>query len=285
MTLLAPDYQFSQRSLQDYVDCRRRFQLRYLDQLAWPAVEVEPLIEHEQRMLAGAAFHRLVQRYLLGVPAGRLSSLVEADRSGSGELKRWWQNFLEYADVTPSENSLVEGMLSAQIGSYRLLAKYDLIRWGEDQSIGKVSIFDWKTSQTRPSRRWQADRLQTKVYPYLLVLAGAPIIGVERLSAEQVEMVYWFAEHPQEPQRFAFSSEQHQQDHDYLTGLVDEIQSLGEGDFDLTPDESRCKFCTYRSLCDRGIAAGSLDQVEFDPEDEGAGDFDLDFDQIAEIEF
>ena len=156
MTLLAPDYQFSQRSLQDYVDCRRRFQLRYLDQLAWPAVEAEPLIEHEQRLQAGAAFHRLVQRYLLGVPAERLSSLVEADRSGSGELKRWWQNFLEHADVTPSENSLVEGVLSAQIGSYRLLAKYDLIRWDEDLPHGKVSIIDWKTSQIRPRRERQA---------------------------------------------------------------------------------------------------------------------------------
>jgi CRISPR/Cas system-associated exonuclease Cas4 (RecB family) len=285
MTLLPPDFQFSQRSLQDYVDCRRRFQLRYLDQLAWPAVEAEPLIEHEQRMQAGAAFHRLVQRYLLGVPAERLSIMVESDRSGSSELKRWWQNFLEYEDVTPSENSLIEGVLSAQISGYRLLAKYDLIRWGEDLPDGKVSIFDWKTSQTRPTRQWQADRLQTKVYPYLLVHAGSPIIGVERLSPEQIEMVYWFAEHPQEPQRFTYSSQQYQGDHDYLTGLVDEIQSLGEGDFNLTPDESRCKFCTYRSLCDRGITAGSLDQVEFDPETESAGEIDLDFDQIAEIEF
>ena len=285
MTLLPPDFQFSQRSLQDYVDCRRRFQLHYLDQLAWPAVEAEPVIEHEQRLQAGAAFHRLVQRYLLGVPAERLSSLVESGRSGSGELKRWWGNFLEYADVTPSGNSLVEGVLSAQIGSYRLLAKYDLIRWDDDLPHSKVSIIDWKTSQIRPRREWQADRLQTKVYPYLLVHAGAPIIGVERLPPEQIEMVYWFAEHPQEPQRFTYSSEQYQQDHDYLAGLVDDIQLLGEGDFVLTPDEARCKFCTYRSLCDRGIAAGLLDQVEFDPEDEGAGDFDLDFDQIAEIEF
>jgi hypothetical protein len=51
MTLLPLDFQFSQGSLQDYVDCRRRFQLRYLDQLAWPAVEAEPLLEHEQRYL------------------------------------------------------------------------------------------------------------------------------------------------------------------------------------------------------------------------------------------
>ena len=32
----------SQSSLQDYVDCARRFQLRYLDRLSYPAIESEP---------------------------------------------------------------------------------------------------------------------------------------------------------------------------------------------------------------------------------------------------
>ncbi len=285
MTLLPLDFQFSQRSLQDYVDCRRRFQLRYLEQLSWPAVEAEPLIEHENRLQAGAAFHRLVQRYLLGVPAERLSAMVESGGTESGELRRWWQNFLQFGMVTPSENSLVEGMLSAQIGSYRLLAKYDLIRWGEDHSNDRLTIFDWKTSPTRPPHQWLADRLQTRVYPYLLVRAGSPIIGEQRLSPEQIEMVYWFADHPQEPQRFSYSEEQYQLDHDYLAGLVGEIDTLGDGDFYLTADESHCKFCTYRSLCDRGTAAGSLDQVAFDQDPESTDDLDLDFDQIAEIEF
>ena len=65
---LPEDFQFSQRSLQDYTDCQRRFQLRYLEQLAWPAVESEPLSDHERQMQAGAAFHRLVQRFLVGIP-------------------------------------------------------------------------------------------------------------------------------------------------------------------------------------------------------------------------
>ena len=130
-----------------------------------------------------------------------------------------------------------------------------------------------------------ADRLQTKVYPYLLVQAGEQVTGLGKLSPEQIEMVYWFAEHPQEPQRFSYSDEQYQQDHEYLAGLVDEISSLVEGDFHLTADEDRCKFCTYRSLCERGITASSIDQKESDLEVETEQDFDLDFDQIAEIEF
>ena len=42
MRNLPDDFHFSQGSLQDYVDCQRRFQLRYLMKLAWPAVDAEP---------------------------------------------------------------------------------------------------------------------------------------------------------------------------------------------------------------------------------------------------
>ena len=66
MTL--PSYfQFNQGSLQDYVDCPRRFQLKYIEQLAWPALDAEPALESENNFQQGAAFHRLVQQYLLGV--------------------------------------------------------------------------------------------------------------------------------------------------------------------------------------------------------------------------
>jgi CRISPR/Cas system-associated exonuclease Cas4 (RecB family) len=236
-------------------------------------------------MKVGAEFHRLVHRHLLGVPEERLSAMLESDRSANEDLRRWWQYYLQYAGdlagfsepVAPEKNILVEAALSAPLGAYRLLAKYDLIRGLDSEAGGKVLIVDWKTSQKVLPREWLADRLQTRVYPYLLTQAG-------KLSPDQIEMVYWFAEHPQETQRFPYSSPRYQTDRDYLSGLVDEIENLDEGDFYLTPDESHCKYCTYRSLCDRGIGAGSLDE-EFDlagPEDL---EFTLDFDHIAEIEY
>ena len=285
MSLLPTDFQFSQRSLQDYVDCRRRFQLRYLDQLAWPAVEAEPLIEHEQGLQAGSAFHRLIQRYMIGVPADRLSTMLESQIPDTTDLLRWWGKFLQYADITPVENILVEATISAPIGSYRLLAKYDLIRWEQDDSNTRATIFDWKTSKKRPPREWLAERLQSRVYPYMMVQAGSSMIGGVKLIPAQIEMVYWFAEHPREPQGFVYSSDQYQADHDYLTGLVDEIEKLTEVDYHLTSDESRCKYCTYRSLCDRGITAGLFDSLDTDQDFETADEIELDFDQIAEIEF
>ncbi|MCP4541151.1 MAG: PD-(D/E)XK nuclease family protein, partial [Chloroflexi bacterium] len=66
MTLPA-DFQFSQASLQDYVDCPRRFQLRYVLRVAWPAPEAEPVLENERYLQQGAAFHRLVHQHALGL--------------------------------------------------------------------------------------------------------------------------------------------------------------------------------------------------------------------------
>lgn len=282
MNLLPQGFQFSQRSLQDYVDCRRRFQLRYIDGLAWPAVESEPLKEHESQLQAGAAFHRLVQRYLVGIPAERLSPMLAA----RGSLQRWWENFIQFSGVSPQGDQLVEITLSAPLHKFRLLAKYDLLSWEGEPGSQKIKIYDWKTSQKRPSREWLEKRLQTRVYPYLLAQAGhAYIGGVERLLPEQVEMVYWFAEKPRQPQVFAYSQQQFQEDQEYLLGLVKEIEGLKETDFFLTEDEASCKFCTYRSLCDRGISAGGADPGQVFDKVDGSGDIELDFDQIAEIEF
>ena len=55
--------------------------------------------------------------------------------------------------------------------------------------------------------------------------------------------------------------------------------------FPLTDEVRRCRFCSYRSLCDRG-GAGRLEDFDIDEyEDEEEETFALDFDQIAEIEF
>jgi CRISPR/Cas system-associated exonuclease Cas4 (RecB family) len=287
MTLLPFDFQFTQGNLQDYVDCRRRFQLRYLERLAWPAVETEPFIENERRMHMGAAFHRLAQQHLLGMSADRLSKMLSAGRSAGSDLERWWVNYREHvetimgphdSDVRP-DGLLVETTLAAPLGRYRLSAKYDAVLWQENQ--GRVVIVDWKTSQKRPSRKRLESRLQTRVYPYLLVRCGLPAFG--QLAPEQIEMVYWFPEFPLQPERFPYDQERYERDGATLEGLVAEIEGLGSDNYHLTQHTERCAFCTYRSLCDRGVRAGSLDDFDEDV----AADFGLtlEFDQIAEIEF
>lgn len=265
----------SQSSLQDYVDCARRFQLRYLDKLSYPAVESEPALENEKHQQEGEYFHRLIQQYLVGIPSRQISKMAN-----SANLQRWWENFLN-AKVLKGLRDLPgvypEATLSAPLGRYRLMAKYDLIAVKD----GKATVFDWKTYRRRPRNEWLSARMQTRVYRALLVHAGTYINNGTNFDPEQVEMIYWFADFPDEPAHFVYTSAQYKRDWDTLLKLAEEIHSTSS--YPLTDDRQKCVFCPYRSYCERGIRAGNADQAEAEMEAEEL--FDVNFEQIGEIAF
>jgi CRISPR/Cas system-associated exonuclease Cas4 (RecB family) len=275
--ILPTDFSFSQASLQDYVDCRRRFQLRYLLRLAWPAIEAEPALEHERLLRSGAALHRIIQQHILNVPEARLThSVIDED------LKRWWHNYLQNPPSDLPTIRFPEIILSAPITDFRLVAKYDLLAIEPGE---RAVIVDWKTSLRRPSHRWMADRIQTKVYRYLLVRAGTHLNDGDQLLPSLVEMIYWFANYPEEPERLQYNEAKFNADDAFLTALIEEIQDLGEDEFILTDQEFKCLYCRYRSLCLRGVGAGEIDKMTEELETrEDLGNY-LDFDQISEVEF
>lgn len=265
----------SQSSLQDYADCARRFQLRYVDRLAYPAVESEPALENEQHQREGEFFHRLAQQYLVGIPSEQVSKLANTPN-----LQRWWENFSNAIDLLGFKNLTglyPEATLSAPLGNFRLLAKYDFIAIHEN----KATIYDWKTYRKRPRNEWLAARMQTRVYRALLVHAGAHLNDGRPFEPEQIEMVYWFADFPNDPARFAYTSAQYKRDWDLLLKLADEIQNASL--YPLTDDATRCLYCLYRSYCERGVRAGEADQAEAETEAEEL--FDVNFEQVGEISF
>lgn len=268
------DFQFSQGSLQDYVDCPRRFQLRYVQGVTWPAVEAEPSLERERRLWRGAAFHRLVHQHLLGIPVERLWGTVTDD-----DLRRWWHHYLQSGIGGLPATRYPEVVLSAPVGGYRLMARYDLVAVEPGQ---RAVIVEWKTSRRRPRREWLAGRLQTRVYPYLLVRAGMDWGGGQPFQPEQVEMVYWFANFPADAERFAYDAERYRADEEHLHALIAEIEALGDADFPLTSQETLCRYCPYRSLCRRGVEAGPLDRLEDEAEPEDGLDLLFDFEQVGE---
>jgi CRISPR/Cas system-associated exonuclease Cas4 (RecB family) len=265
----------SQSSLQDYVDCARRFQLRYLERLSYPAVESEPALENEKHIQEGEYFHRLAQQYLIGIPSEQIGKLAN-----SANLQRWWENFLNAKDLTGLRDLsglYAEATLSAPLGNFRLLAKYDLIAIGN----GKATIYDWKTYRKRPRDEWLAARMQTRVYRALLVHAGAHLNNGVPFAPEQIDMVYWFSDFPDDPARFSYTSAQYKRDWDLLTKLANEIQTASL--YPLTDDRTKCLYCPYRSYCERGVRAGDMDQAEAEMEAEEL--FNVNFEQIGEIEF
>jgi CRISPR/Cas system-associated exonuclease Cas4 (RecB family) len=275
----------SQSSLQDYVDCPRRFQLRYLERLSYPAVESEPALENEKHIEEGEYFHRLMQQYWVGIPAEQISKLANTEN-----LRKWWENFLNSKDLTNlraanRSNLYTEASLSAPLGDFRLLAKYDLLVIENT----KATIYDWKTYRKRPRDEWLSARMQTRVYRALLVRAGAHLnhgqpfdnLRTAPFAPEQIEMVYWFSDFPNDPARFVYTSAQYQRDWDVLIKLADEIKTASN--YLLTDDRTKCLYCSYRSYCERGVGAGDIDQAEAEMESEEL--FDVNFEQIGEIEF
>lgn len=265
----------SQSSLQDYVDCAQRFKLRYLDRLSYPAAETEPTLENEKHQQEGEYFHRLVQQHLIGIPAEQIAKFANTPN-----LQRWWENFQNSKDLSGLQNRsglYPESTLSAPLGKHRLLAKYDLITVQD----GKAVIYDWKTYRKRPRNEWLTARMQTRVYRALLVQAGVHLNNGKPFEPEQIEMVYWFADFPEEPAHLPYTSAQFQRDWDTLMKLSEEVASASS--YPLTEDRQKCLFCTYRSYCERGVRAGDIEQAEAEREAEEL--FDVNFEQIGEIAF
>ncbi len=289
-----PNFQYNQGNWQDFIECRRRFYLHAIRRLAWPAIESEPLLENERLGQVGAAFHRLIHQYFLGISPEAL-----AVQASDETLRTWLEQFLAWRARLPGLDTagarfLPEISLTGIQAGFRLIAKYDLLAVLPD---GQSIIFDWKTSRNRPRQKWLAERAQTRLYRYLLVNAGQHLTG-KPIQPEQVSMVYWFANFPEQTEVFPYSAQQYASDGQTIRQTIENIAALvaqdtpekpGEG-FPLTLDEKRCAFCAYRSLCERGVQAGFLQDGS------GAGDtfmegetalseVDFSLEQITEVEF
>jgi len=274
-----PDhFQFSQSSLQDYLDCPRRFELRYLLKQEWPALKSEPVLELEAHMEQGKQFHRMVQQHLIGIPQEQLSALAKGP-----ELQSWWDNYLSSKPLAGlPEKRYFEYRLTAPFAGFRVVAQYDLlaISCGE-----RAVIIDWKTSQKRPRTEFLKNRMQTRLYPFLLALGGQELNQGNPLLPEQIEMIYWFAGHPNEPERLHYTKSQFESDRDFLFQILREIANKTAEEFPKTLDvEQHCKYCRYRSLCDTGKSAGDWRQDPSSELEDIETLAELDIDQIMEIE-
>jgi RecB family exonuclease len=299
--MVPENFTFSQSSLQAHRDCPRRFWLAYVEQLPWPAVEAAPVQEHEQLMRLGERFHRLVERSEIsladpaGAGTGMDPELVAVQAQADPDLAAWYAAYRRQrpADL-PTEAVEIERLLSVTLqvdgagGSQavRLAAQYDLIAAEKD---GRVIVVDWKTGKRMPTRAVLHTRMQTLVYPFVLVEASTALPWGP-VRPEQVEMRYWFTVAPGSPMTFTYDGAQHDRAREALRRQLAAILA-GETQEDFpkvedTPANRKqfCNFCVYRSRCDRGSAAGDVGEL-LDPSDYFSGDVagSLEF-TMAEVE-
>ncbi len=273
-----PDlFLFSQQSLQDYVDCQRRFQLRFVLRRPWPALPTDPPGAYRHHLQLGADFHRLAHQQALGFDPVRLSETID-----DPTLARWWQTFEKHpVPDLPSSVRRAELSVGAPLAGYRLVAKFDLLA---AEPARRLVVVDWKTAFKPPLRSTLDRRLQTRVYSYLAVETGAAYNDGHAPVPEQVEMVYWFAAAKGRTERFRYDSDRYLKDRAFLTGLISEIVARELAVWPLTADEQHCRWCGYQSLCERDVGAGPISEMDLEPDLDQLG-WDLDLDQIAEIVF
>jgi CRISPR/Cas system-associated exonuclease Cas4 (RecB family) len=254
--------QLSATSIRDYLDCARRFQLRHILKQPWPAAENEPLLEHERSIQRGAQFHRLLERYYLGVDAHTLSDMIT-----DPVVRRWWQTHQSEkpVDVTASKQILPEKKFQAALDQYTLTAFLDLVVIGYDNI---ATIIDWKTTRRAPDPQEWSDSIQTLVYLYIV---GEKIASLQNppISRKNIRMLYWFVEYPDQPVLISYSDVEHEQAKDKLRGLLqplsDRLNHEKHVEWPKTSDMRKCELCVYRSLCDRGIrpkADADFEEIE-----------------------
>ena len=272
-----PDFTFSANSLQDYQDCPRRFELKYLLHQSWPALESEPVLEFEHRIQLGSQFHQLVFRYLNQVPQELLLDSIE-----DADLSDWFRNFLAFYQNLDLVQAYPEFPVRIPLNNSQVLAVFDLIALLKE---GTLEIFDWKTARHIPRKETLANRIQTILYPYAALEAAGAFLPGKEISPEKIRMTYLYTAHTKENVvSFDYSQKQHEENRKFLENLIAEIQSKESGTFELTGDERKCKYCVYRSLCERGEIAGNLNDLE-DEEDLAQVIGRIDFDAQDEIAF
>jgi hypothetical protein len=270
--------ELNQTSLQDFIDCPRRFELNYLTEANWPAAHSSPLTKYENLAEIGSTFHHLCQQYFAGIDSDLISATIR-----SQDILILWQSFLPYASSLKSLPLFYEQILRVSFEDYFLVAKFDLV---VQKTPDTYLIIDWKTATKKPSRMVLANRIQTILYPFIFKQAGDELFEVDSISPEQITMQYWYplASDPEEV--FPYSESKHQDVYRELSQLLSDIKNMASlnENFPLTDEIDRCAYCRFRSFCERSFHTNPLPAgAEIESEDLSNSFFDWEL--IKEIEY
>lgn len=267
-----------QSAFQDYLDCPRRFELRFLNETVWPAAQGSPLTRYEKLTELGITFHQLCHQFFSGIDADLLSATITEPN-----LLELWEAFLPYGKSLLSLPHVAEQILRIPFGDHFLVAKFDLI---VQQSDSSFMIIDWKTASTKPDRTSLANRVQTSLYPFIFLQAAGDLFPVSDPENLAITMQYYYPLSSTPKEVFAYSEDQHNQSLRRITGMISEIEGYiaDPAPFPLTDQLERCQYCLYRSYCERGYDSSPLPLgLELENEDLSNTHFELDL--IKEIEF
>ena len=220
---LPDNFIFSANNLQDYLDCPRRFELKYLLKQNWPAVTSQPVLEMENRILQGNRFHLLAHQYLSGITGDILGNTID-----DPELELWFERFQKYIDQYLNFIFFSEFSVIMPFEGFRLIAIFDFISL---KNINKIRICDWKTTSRLPKKEIFLQHIQSTLYPFLAYETQAKIFPqASVLKHQDISMEYWFPGFPENTITWEHSAVIHANSRELLSSLISEISQKEPGD-------------------------------------------------------
>jgi CRISPR/Cas system-associated exonuclease Cas4 (RecB family) len=257
--------QLSQSALASFHRCARRFYLRFVRRLEWPAPLTGSEQEWERSLQRGEQLHLFIEQSALGMD---VEAMVR--EAGDEQLSRWWDSVVEYPPPQPDGEVYTELELMVPLGDYRLVARFDrlIVNQGDGKTL--LHIVDWKTGTAQEASRL-ARSWQTTIYQFVAIEASASLtMDGSRVLPENVGFTYWQAEAPQAPVGLDYDEAEHETAGLRIAAAIEQIEQRlagGEDGFERTTDLDACRHCPYRSYCERGREAPPDVDLDEDFED------------------
>ncbi len=261
--------QLSQSALSSFARCPRRFYLRFVRRLEWPAPLTGSEQDWERSLRRGEELHLFIQQAALGMD---VDALVRA--AGDEQLARWWDSVVESPPPQPEGVTYTEIELMAPlgitVGAHRLVARFDRLIVVDAEAGPRIQIVDWKTGKPQQASRLERS-WQTTVYRFVAVEASVQLTtSGNQVPPADIVFTYWQADAPETPLTFAYDDAVHEAGRERITTAVGDIERrlvAGEDGFERTTDLEACWHCPYRSYCERGRESPPGLDVDDDFED------------------
>ncbi len=227
----------TQTQISAYERCRRYYYLKYIKKLAWPVEE-----STRAEIQKGADFHLLAHQLIMGMDPSEL--LFPADDE---KMRRWIDNFCRMVPLREYDQVLAEKEVSALHSGVLWLGMFDALAIRDD----RITVYDWKTTGHPVNSSDYLRTPQTRLYRFLAKMCAPRLLGIglHGLPAENIEMIYWFPEHPETGIRLPYSESAFREDLTWLELKAAELTSGQPDDYPRTSENRRCRFCKYQTHC------------------------------------
>lgn len=230
-------FYFTQNSLNTFKSCPFRFQKIYMDNIKW---NEEKNLDIEQKIDFGIDFHKLAERYFMGIPN------YEAGLTENHELYKAFLNLKESFPIKQENVYYPEYTLRVSDEFMRLEANIDLLIINEDKSI---EIWDWKTNAKLNNFKKYLSSLQTAVYMLVLKKSVHKIFGFD-VPFEKIKMTYFSPEKNEIIASLNYSEEQYKKDEKEIKSLIKKVYTFDYGKFNREKYIKSCKYCEFSLFCD-----------------------------------